>query len=245
MKLGAAIIGNEVLSAKVADENGPHLIRRCRERGVPVSMVCVVPDDVDAIVETLGVLRARSDLVVTSGGVGPTHDDVTIRAIALALGRPVVREARIEAIIRSGPSPIPSQAFRMADVPEGAELVPNHLDPRFPVVRCCGVHALAGVPQIFKTQLEAVLGQLAPELLALRTMYLRMRESEIAFALDDVARGDPAVAIGSYLAVLSGLDYRVKLTIEHGEAARVDEVAARLRAALPADAVVREEFKTG
>src|SRR5512143_3282871 len=87
----ASIIGHEVLTAKVVDANGPHLIRRLREVGVPLRSLEVVPDEVDAIVDAVARARGKARHVFTSGGIGPTHDDVTVRAVALALGRRVVR----------------------------------------------------------------------------------------------------------------------------------------------------------
>src|SRR5262245_18669911 len=87
----AVIIGNEILTAKVPDANGPHLVRRLRARGIPLISMAVVPDDVDAIVEAVASAHLRARYVVTSGGIGPTHDDVTVRAVALALARPIIR----------------------------------------------------------------------------------------------------------------------------------------------------------
>src|SRR5690349_9666328 len=97
----AVIIGNEILSAKVLDQNGPLLIRRLRDRGIPLKAMFVVPDEIDAIVDALVTARSRARSVFTSGGIGPTHDDLTVRAVALALGRPVVRLAQMEQLVRA------------------------------------------------------------------------------------------------------------------------------------------------
>ena len=97
----AVIIGNEVLTAKVVEANGTLLIRRLRERGIELSSVHLVRDEVDELVEQLAACRRRARYVITSGGVGPTHDDVTVRAVALALQRPVVRLPEMEARIRA------------------------------------------------------------------------------------------------------------------------------------------------
>ena len=82
----AVIIGNEILTAKVEELNGAYLIRRLREKGIPLRWVCIVPDEVDAIVEAVSTARSKADCVFTSGGIGPTHDDITVRGVALALG---------------------------------------------------------------------------------------------------------------------------------------------------------------
>jgi len=87
----AVIIGNEVLTAKVDELNGSHLIRRLRDRGIPLKSLAIVPDEIDAIVEAVTMARAHADCLFTSGGIGPTHDDLTVEAVALALGRQVIR----------------------------------------------------------------------------------------------------------------------------------------------------------
>ena len=97
----AVIIGNEVLTAKVVDANGPHLIRRLREVGIPLRTLEIVPDEVDVIVEAVARARLRAQYVFTSGGIGPTHDDVTVRAVALAMGRKVVRLPEMVELIRA------------------------------------------------------------------------------------------------------------------------------------------------
>lgn len=240
--VSAIIIGNEVLTAKVVELNGAHLVRRCRERGVRLASVHVIPDEVDSIVETIALSRRRARFVVTSGGVGPTHDDVTVRAVALALGRRVVVMPRLVELLRAawGHAAPPAAALRMAEVPEGAELV-DSAHTSFPVVVCEGVFMLPGVPEFFRAQLEAVLALLPGRPVVLRTLYLRAQEADIAQALDAVALSLPHVAFGSYPTFDGTLDYRVKLTIEHDERHVVDTAVARLRASLPAGALVRED----
>ncbi len=85
--VAAVIIGNEVLSAKVTEQNGAHLIQRLRQRGIPMRLVIVVPDEIDLIVDAVARARQIARWVITSGGIGPTHDDVTVRAVSMALGR--------------------------------------------------------------------------------------------------------------------------------------------------------------
>src|SRR5215467_6262149 len=113
------VICNEVLSAKVQEQNGAHLIKRLRERGVQLRCLVIVPDEIDAIVEAVAAARRSAKYVITSGGIGPTHDDVTVRAVALALGRKVVRLPEVERMSRAhyGPSMAP-QALRLAEAPE-------------------------------------------------------------------------------------------------------------------------------
>jgi molybdenum cofactor synthesis domain-containing protein len=237
----AIIVGNEVLSAKVADENGAHVIKRMRQRGIPLRMLSIVPDEIDAIIAAVVRARHVARWIVTSGGVGPTHDDVTVRAVALALGRAVVRMPRlVDDVSRHYGERLTPEALRLADVPEGAEL----LEPRgswFPVMSCDGVFLLPGVPSLFRLMLETVLERLPSTPLHLRSFYLRLGEAELARGLDAVALAMPDVAIGSYPQFDRSLDYRVKVTLEAGHIDRVEEAARRLSGHWPADAVVRSE----
>jgi molybdenum cofactor synthesis domain-containing protein len=234
----AVIIGNEVLSAKVEEQNGAHLVRRLRERGVPLRHLAIVPDEVDAIVEALLTARRAAAHVITSGGIGPTHDDVTVRSVALALGRRVVRSPEIEGALRArDPAPTP-EALRLAEIPEGAELVFQE-GLWYPAMVCERVYLLPGVPKLFRYQLEAVLPRIPGQPLHLATLYLSATEPEIARALDEVALSSPDVAIGSYPQFDAALDYKVKVTVEHPARARVEEILARLSAVLPEGAIVR------
>ncbi len=240
---GAAglIIGNEVLTDKVVEANGSHLIKRLRERGVPLVATMTVPDEVDAIVEALELLRRRADWVITSGGVGPTHDDVTVRAVAMALGRPVIRLPRMEALVKEHYGDrATAEAMRLADAPDGAELIemPGHW---YPVLACDRVFMLPGVPLLFKAQLEVVLGRLPTLAVEISYLYLNVGEAEIARALDAVALAMPEVALGSYPNFDPSLGYKVKLTIEHSTVEPVREAVSRLEKTLPQGSIIRRD----
>jgi molybdenum cofactor synthesis domain-containing protein len=236
-RAGAAagiIIGNEVLTAKVVDQNGPWLISRLRERGLALQSLQTVPDEVDAIVEAVGLARRRARWVITSGGIGPTHDDVTVRAVALALGREVVRPPELVASVSSAwtGETIPAAALRLADAPAGSELW--HVDgTRYPILVCDGVFMLPGVPAYFRRQLEVVLRRLHGEPLAVGSLFLSASEPEIASVLDAVALKAPHVAIGSYPRVGQSESYRVKLTVEHVDPRVVTAVVEQLQRELP------------
>ena len=240
-RTGAAgiVIGNEVLSAKVEDANGPFLTKRLREHGIALRAIFVVPDEIEPIVGAVVNARAVARWVITSGGIGPTHDDVTVRAVALALGREVVRLPKIVELLSSThPSALPAEALRLAEAPEGTTL----LAPEgYPVLAVEGMFLLPGIPSLFKLQLETVLSSLPKGAVHVRSLYLSRGESEIAAALDRVALGMPDVGIGSYPAVTSGADHRVRVTVEGAEAERVEAVVAQLRSELPEGAVLRVE----
>jgi len=241
MGAAAVIIGNEVLTAKVVDANGPHLIQRLREVGIPLRSLEIVPDEVDFIVEAVSRARRRAKYVFTSGGIGPTHDDVTVRAVALAMGRGVVRLPEMVELIRQrGPERMTPEVMRLADAPAGAVLLPQS-GSWLPVLTVEDVFLLPGVPQLFRTQLETVLGRLSGTPVHLRMLYLNVSESAVAGVLDRVALDMPHVAIGSYPMFDPALDYAVKVTVESVDKAEVEEAFARLLEGLPEGALVRTE----
>jgi molybdenum cofactor synthesis domain-containing protein len=235
----AVIIGNEVLTAKIQDLNGPLLARRLRDRGIALRSISVVPDEIDAIVDAVARAREIARHVFTSGGIGPTHDDVTVRAVALALGRSVVRLRSLEDMVRAhyGPSMTP-EALRLAEAPEGTELLWRE-GIWYPILQCESIYLLPGVPQLFKHQLEAVLERLQGVPLRLRSLYLSLDEPAIAHVLDRIALDLPQVAIGSYPEFDRSVGYRVKVTVENAQSALVDEVVARLERELPRGSILR------
>jgi molybdenum cofactor synthesis domain-containing protein len=237
------IVGSEVLSAKVSDENGPWLARRLRERGVELRAIATVADRLEDIAEAVDRERRRAGWLFTSGGVGPTHDDVTLAAVAQALGRPVVRHGPLEQAIRGaharlhGAEPFPEVALRMADVPEGTELVG---DPGYPTLICQNVVMLPGVPRFFRYQFDRMAELLAGAPFRLACLYLGVREEVIAGPLDAVARAHPQVEIGSY-PQFDGGDHLVRLTVEARDLVAVRVALAALQAVLPPGAVLRVE----
>jgi molybdenum cofactor synthesis domain-containing protein len=237
------IIGNEVLSAKVTDENSPFLARRLRDLGVRLQAIHTISDTVEEIAATLERVRPATTWVFTTGGVGPTHDDVTIAAVARALGRPVARSPELEQVFRAmhrrhhDGQEIPEAALRMADVPAGTRL---EGDPDYPTLVVENVVMLPGVPEFCRFQFEAFAGALAAPPFRLACVYVRIGEGPIAPVLDRVVREHPRVEIGSYPR-FDGADHRVKLTVESKDEARVVAARDALVAALPADAVVRVE----
>ncbi|MGO9064474.1 MAG: competence/damage-inducible protein A [Myxococcaceae bacterium] len=237
----AVVIGNEVLNAQVVDENGAYLIQRLREHGIGLSSLSVVPDEVDAIVDAVLSARRRARWVFTSGGIGPTHDDVTVRAVALALGRRVVQLPEMLALLEAHyPDVHTPEAMRLTEAPEGTQLL-HQEGSWYPVLVCEGVFLLPGIPPLFRRQLETVLKTLPVRTVFQRALYLVRGEAEIAGALDRVALQTPGVGIGSYPQYAAGTDYRVRITVEGLEKGAVDAAVARLQRELPPGAVLRVE----
>jgi len=237
------VVGSEVLTGKVADENGPFLARRLHELGVELLALHVVPDRMDAIVEALVLERRRVGWVFTSGGVGPTHDDLTLPAVARALGVPLRRHEGMVKVLRAmharhhQGAEIPEPALRMADLPEGTRL---RGDPEFPTPVVANVVMLPGVPSFLRHQFEGVASALAGAPFHLVCLYLRPGEDRIAAPLGAVARAHPAVEIGSYPR-FDEADHRVRVTVEGRERPLVLAAVQAVLAALPRDDVVRIE----
>jgi molybdenum cofactor synthesis domain-containing protein len=235
----AIVIGNEVLKAQVADENGAYLIQRMREHGISLHSLTVVPDEVDAIIDAVVRARRQAQWVFTSGGIGPTHDDVTVRAVALALGRRVVRLPEMQALLEAhSPEFQTPEALRLTEAPEGTQLL-HQEGSWYPVLACDGVFLLPGIPVLFRRQLETVLKTLPSRTFFQRALYLGSGEAEIAAALDRVALQTPGVGIGSYPQYGPGVDHRVRVTVEGPEKGAVDAAVARLERELPPGAVLR------
>jgi molybdenum cofactor synthesis domain-containing protein len=234
------IIGEEILSGKVEEENARFLVQELRGLGVAVRRIEVLPDIVEEIALSVRTLSARHDHVFTSGGVGPTHDDVTLPAVAAAFGMGVTRRPELAELIRRSMGPdMHDRELRMADIPEGAQLLyGDPPDPtRWPVVAVHNVYILPGVPTIFRRKFDSLRGLLKAGPIFSRTLFSREGEGPIAAALDTVVGEFPAVAIGSYPRI-DAADHKVKITLDGRDAAAVDRALERLVDLLGA-AVVR------
>ncbi len=236
----ALIIGNEILSGKVQDTNGPFLIGRLRELGVELRRVLVIPDEVETIASAVAQMRGQTDWVFTSGGIGPTHDDLTVRGVAQGLGRRVVRHPGLEAKVREHyGSRVTPEAFRLADMPEGAHLV-EQPGIWIPVIESEGFYLLPGVPQLFRIQFDGIAERFRGPPFFLRCIYVSEGEPAIAAILDRHTASHPSVMVGSYPR-FDEADHRVKLTIEGRVQTEVDRAFEDLRAALPKGSIVRTE----
>src|SRR4051812_30156935 len=233
-----AVIGDEILSGRTQDRNVAQVATWLNQQGIRLAEVRIVPDDHQRIVDTVNALRADHDYLFTTGGIGPTHDDITVDAMAAAFGVPVVMhpEARkiLEDYYRDRPGGLNDARLRMARTPEGAELLPNPYSGA-PGVKMGNVYILAGVPNIAASMLEALTGKLeGGRPVVSVTVGARAAESDVANLLRETEAAHPGVAIGSYPFFKDG-GYGSNFVIrsEDGELARVtsDDLALRLREA--------------
>ncbi|MBI2963746.1 MAG: competence/damage-inducible protein A [Deltaproteobacteria bacterium] len=237
---GIVVIGNEILSGKVTDTNSPFLARELRKIGVDVRRVDVIPDELDDIAGTVRDFRERFDLVFTSGGVGPTHDDVTIEGIARAFGRRVVREPGLEQKLRDFYKHKVNEArLKMSEVPEGAELIYGG-SLAFPTIQVENVYILPGIPEILEAKFLSIRERFAADPFHLRIVYTREGEGAIAQFLNDTLRSFPALLLGSYPKI-GNPEYVVKLTLESKDLDYVDRALAHLLRILPEGCVVKTE----
>jgi molybdenum cofactor synthesis domain-containing protein len=195
-------IGDEILSGRTRDANMPHLAEALAERGIGLREARVVPDVADEIVAAVNALRARYDHVFTSGGIGPTHDDITADAVAAAFGVPIgVREDARAILATNYADPeveLNAARLRMARIPEGATLIDNPVS-KAPGFSLGNVHVMAGVPAIFQAMVAGLLPRLVGgRPLMSESIRIDRPEGEIAGPLGRIAEAHPAVAIGSY-----------------------------------------------
>ncbi|WP_066553240.1 competence/damage-inducible protein A [Croceicoccus bisphenolivorans] len=195
------VIGDEILSGRTQDKNIAQIATWLGVQGIRLKEVRVVADDMDAIAEAVNTLRARNDYLFTTGGIGPTHDDITVDAVSRALGVDVVIHPEAHAILEDyykDKGGLNEGRLRMARVPDGAELIPNRYSGA-PGIRFDNVYLMAGVPQITAGMLDALTGQLeggAP--LLSETVGAWVAESEIAGLLHEIERAHEGSQIGSY-----------------------------------------------
>jgi len=196
------VIGDEILSGRTEDRNVAQVATFLNREGIRLAEVRIVPDDEGRIVEAVNALRATHDYLFTTGGIGPTHDDITVDSIAAALGVPVVvhPEARriLEEYYGARGLEVNEARLRMARVPEGAELIPNRTSGA-PGVRIANIYILAGVPHIAANMLEALDGTLeGGRPMVSVTLGAYAAESEVADLLRETEAAHSGVAIGSY-----------------------------------------------
>lgn len=230
-------IGDELLSGRTRDANINHLAAWLTERAIALKEARIVADDENAIVNALNALRSGYDYVFTSGGIGPTHDDITYEAVAKAFSRKVVEHEDAIALIRTwyeakGEAVTPARA-RMALMPEGAELIPNPVTGA-PGVRIGNVFVMAGVPSIFKGMLNAVETALERGTLihARAVTALGLPESRIAEQLAAIQSALNGVSLGSYPidGDEKGVTVVARSEIAATAEAAIESVAAAMRA---------------
>lgn len=234
------VIGNEILSGKVTDTNTPFLARELRSIGVSLERVVVIPDEIDKIALDVLELSARYDVVFTSGGVGPTHDDITMDGVAAAFGLPLVEHIELRRAIENFVgSRVNAAHLKMAQIPDGAELI---VDDKlaFPTVLVRNVYILPGIPELFQAKILSLKERFVVRPYFLRQVLVRDNETRIAEFLNATLTAFPELMLGSY-PKLSDPNYRVRLTLESKDESYLERALADLVERLPAGCVFRVE----
>ena len=231
---GLAVIGDEILSGRTQDRNIGQVATWLNAQGIRLAEVRVVPDIEDRIVEAIDALRSAYDYCFTTGGIGPTHDDITVDAVAKALGVPVVIHPQARAILEryyADKGGLNEGRLRMARVPEGAELIPNQMSGA-PGIRLGNLYLMAGVPHITAGMLDALSGTLeGGRPLVSVTVGAFAPESEVADILRQAEQSAEGISIGSYPFFKQGRvgsNFVVRSEDEGRARAVADELAGKL-----------------
>lgn len=222
------IIGNEILSGRTQDVNLAYVATRLGEVGVQLAEVRVVPDVAGEIIHAVNRLRAKFDYVFTTGGIGPTHDDITAECVARAFDRPLLLNPQAHAILKRHYDRLEVEMnearLRMAHTPEGAILIDNPVSAA-PGFRVENVHVMAGVPKIMQAMLDGILPTLrGGAKVQSRTIVCNLPEGEVAAGLGALQQTWPAIDMGSYPSFATG-DFRVSLVLRGTDKAALDAAA--------------------
>jgi len=237
---GIIIIGNEILSGKVGDENSHFLARELRALGVDLRRVVVIPDDVDLIADEIRWFSGTFDYVFTSGGVGPTHDDVTMEGVAAAFGVGMEESSKLARLVKAWcEEGREDRALKMALIPEGAEVLSSK-GVKFPLVRMENVYVFPGIPEYLAAKFAAIKERFRGAPFRLVRIYVNEEECYITEEMDRVVGEFPGVMVGSYPRINED-DYKVVVTLESADGSELNRASQRLVGLLPEGSVVRTE----
>ena len=234
---GLLVIGDEILSGRTKDANIGATADFCTDLGIELKEVRVVSDETDEIVDAINALRARYTYVFTTGGIGPTHDDITADAVAKAFGvaLPINAQARemLESRWRQTGTEVNEARLRMARIPEGADLIVNSVSAA-PGFRIGNVHVMAGVPVIMRAMLEALVPTLkgGKKVLSV-TVKAAVGEGTVGGPLGALQEEYPDVKMGSY-PQMGHERIMTELVLRSTDAARLEEAAGKVRAMVAA-----------
>tara|TARA_Y100000590_G_scaffold82579_2_gene92010 strand:- start:8104 stop:8829 length:726 start_codon:yes stop_codon:yes gene_type:complete len=237
---GILIIGNEILSGKVSDTNSPFLFRNLRKLGVDVQQMATILDEVTLIGDMVSDYSSKFDFVFTSGGVGPTHDDVTMEGVAKAFGRTLEKNSSIIARIENAQGkPCNNSQVKMAMIPQGASLLDGG-DLWFPVVILENVYIFPGIPSLLEKKFKSIQERFRSSPFYLKRVFVNERESDLASALHEVLKEFPTLLLGSYPKI-EEKSFKVLLTLESRDPEYLESALAALLTKLPKNTIYRIE----
>ena len=225
------VIGDEILSGKFADENGPFLIRRLRQIGADLERLVVIGDRVEDIAREVRYCADTYDVVFTTGGVGPTHDDLTLQGIARAFALELEVRDELVALLQGFGIEASGAALQMATLPVGSELIPLET-AGYPILKMRNVYVFPGVPRLMRAKFDGIAHRFEGQPMQTARLCTDLRETEVAAHLIEVQQRWPEVALGSYPRIDDG-PYRLILTLESRDAEALGEAETDLRRRIP------------
>jgi len=240
-RAGIIIIGDEILSGLVQDSNALFMVKELRQKGVDVRRVSFIKDDVDDISREVKIFSEEFDYVFTSGGIGPTHDDVTIEGISKAFNVRTVINGQLRTVLeKMFKTTLTPEQLQMAEVPEGAEVIPDETIG-LPLIKYKNVYIFPGIPELLMKKffvIEKLLFTDNPPLI--KRIYIKEFESRVAPILNKVVKNHRNVKIGSY-PFMNIEDYTIMITLESYESNSLQDAFQELTNSLPSDTIVRVE----
>jgi molybdenum cofactor synthesis domain-containing protein len=235
---GIIIIGDEILSGKVHDSNSFYLASELRKLGVNLMRISVIPDDTEIIGIEAVEFSKRYTYVFTSGGVGPTHDDITMEGIAKGFAIKLISHPQLEEYFRSKYGEhLNAAVMKMAQVPEGADII-DFSDMSFPLVLYRNIFVFPGMPEYLRNKFSLIKERFRSSAFYLKRLFLNAKESDIAEILSAVVAENREVSFGSY-PILGNPEYNIIITTESKSADALNIALDQLIQRIPGDIVVR------
>ena len=237
---GIIVIGNEILSGKVQDSNSYFLASELRSLGASVMRISVIPDDAETIGREAILFSKSFDYVFTSGGVGPTHDDITMAGIARGFGVKLVRNQQLEDMFRRRyGNKINEAVLTMAYIPAGAEII-GLGNGRFPLVAFRNIYIFPGIPKYLEEKFSLVRERFRSTRIYLKKFFLDAEEADVAAVLNKTVAENQDVAFGSY-PILDNPEYRIIITAESRSEEALKKAADEFAYKIPKEIIVRTE----
>ncbi|MDH5202160.1 MAG: molybdopterin-binding protein [Nitrospirota bacterium] len=242
-RAGIIIIGDEILSGLVQDSNALFMVKELRQKGIDVRQVSFIKDDVDDIAREVKIFSEAFDYVFTSGGIGPTHDDMSIEGISKAFNVRTVIDGQLRAVLeKMFKTTLTPEQLRMAEVPEGAEVISDD-SIGIPLIKYKNVYIFPGIPELLKKKffvIEKMLFTDHPPLI--KKVYIKEIESRVAPILNEIVKNHRNVKIGSY-PFINIEEFNLMITLESYESNSLQDAFQDLMHSLPRDKIVKVEEK--
>lgn len=233
---GIIIIGDEILSGKTKDDNSFFMAQELWSRGIYLRRICVIPDSIEDIAKTIRDFSEKFDYVFTSGGIGPTHDDVTIEGISKAFNVKPVIDKTLKEFLETKQGTLTPEQLKMAEVPNGAELITDDTIG-FPLIKFKNIFIFPGIPQLLRKKFFVIEKLFNEPKIYLKNIFINESESNIAPLLNEIVKKYKDVKIGSY-PEMDNDEYAVKITLESHDILCLKKAVESLLEKIPKEKIV-------